>query len=184
MTKPIAKPKTVGKDFSVLKPEERIELTASAVYQIVFRGEKERAFQPRAKTVVYSVWSAAKLSLRQQRAWVKFLDDIDKAEGHSGGTTASYGDFTDGGGDNHRVPKARANAYFQRVEYICNRFLSRREYQLLRDLVRDHLQNTGRAKVEDIGLIKSGYQGKRDAYVAGSVNIQNLLDRLADAYGF
>ena len=181
----MTKPKTVGKDFSVLKQQERIELTAFAIFQVVFRGEKERAFQPKPKTMVYSVWNSVKLSMRQQRAWAKFLDDIEKAEGHSGGTTASYGDLTDGGGgDNHRVPKARENAQLQRVNYICTRFLSKREYQLLRDLVLDHMQNRGQAKVEDIGLIRSGYQGKRDAYVAGAVNIQNLLDRIADAYSF
>jgi hypothetical protein len=181
----MTKPKTVGKDFSVLKKEERIELTAFAVYQLVFKGEKERAFQPKPKTIVYSVWNSGKLSLRQQRAWMKFLDDVEKAEGHSGNVTSSYGDFTDGGsGDHFRVPRARENDELKMVDYICNRFLSKREYQLLCDLFRDHLQNRGQAKVEDIGLIRSGYNGKRDAYVAGAVNIQNLLDRLADAYHF
>ena len=179
----MTKPKTVGKDFSVLKPEERIELTAFAVYQIVFRGEKERAFQPRAKTVIRRVWEAERLNLRQQRAWRKFMDDYDKAEGKSGGVTSGYGEYTDKSDSDFKVPTAYENVYYKRIVQICNS-LSRREYALLKDLVQDELKATGNIRLELIGLMRSGYQDKNSARVAGVVHIQNLLDRIADCYGF
>jgi len=182
MSKP--KPQTVLKEFSQLKTEERIELTAFAVFQVVHRGERERAFQPRAKTLVHKIWNAGRLSLRQQRAWFKFVDDFHKAEGKSGSVSASYGDYTDKSDDgDFKVPTAYTNAYYQKISRICNA-LSRREYALLKDLVQNELKATDNIKLEIIGLMRSGYQDKNSARVAGVVNVQLLLDRIADEYGF
>jgi len=183
MTKPAAKPKTVGKDFSVLKPEERIAMEVFAIYQVVFKGEKERAFQPRAKTVMRRVWDAGKLNMRQQRAWKKFLDDHDKAEGRSGGVVSAYGDYIQKGDNEFREPTAYENVYRRRIVQICSG-LSRREYALLKDLVQDELKATGNIQLELIGLMRSGYADKNSARVAGVVHIHNLMDRLADEYNF
>lgn len=181
--KPLSKPKTVGKDFSVLKPEERIALEVFAIYQVVFKGEKERAFQPRAKTVMRRVWEAERLNLRQQRAWRKFMDDYDKAEGKSGSVTSGYGEYTDKSDNDFKVPVAYENAYYKRIVQICNS-LSRREYALLKDLVQDELKANNNIRLELIGLMRSGYADKNSARVAGIVHVQLLLDRIADQYGF
>lgn len=183
MTKSIAKQKTVGKDFSVLKPEERIEMTAFAVFQLVHKGEKEQAFQPRANTLIRRIWETGRLSMRQQRAWHKFTSDFDNARGKSGPVTSGFGDYTDRSEDGFRVPTAYENAPRLRVNAICDR-MTDREYALLKDLLQDYLKGTGNIRLELIGLMRSGYPDKNSARVAGVVHVQTLLDRVADFYQF
>jgi hypothetical protein len=180
----MTKRNTVLKDFSALKVEKRIELSAIGIYQIVFKAEQERAFEPRKGTVLHSVWQAQKMDMRQQRAWKRFRDDVDAALGKSGGVTSSYGDYHDGGDSSDRVPTAHTNKAYQRVQDILQRHLGRREKTLLHDLLQNDLTSNTELKLEFIGLLRSGYADERDAKTAGVVQIQCLLDKISDFYGF
>src|SRR5688572_25528401 len=86
----MSKKQTVLKDFSQLKIEKRIELSAIGIYQIVFRGEMERAFEPKKGTEMHRVYKMKRLDLRQQRAWKLFRDDVDNARGKSGSVCSAY----------------------------------------------------------------------------------------------
>lgn len=173
------------KDFSSLKQEQRINLLALRIYQIqsVFRGHKERAFEPRQNTQVHEVWGLEKLSIRQQQGWKKFRQDFDNAEGKSGSVTAAYGEYL-GSGDGETIPTAYVNDAYQRIHSIFTRFLDRREAALLHDLLQDDLRSGTELKLEYIGLIRSGYTTDVEARAAGVVHVQNILDRLASFYGY
>jgi hypothetical protein len=176
--------KAVLRDFSALKVEKRIELSAIGVYQLVFRGEQERAFEPRKGTQIYRVYRMNRLDLRQQRSWKKFRDDFDRAQGKSGSVTSSYGEFQDGGDNSERVPVAYTNGAYERIKDIFQRYLGRRERALLYDLLQDDLRSGTELQLEFIGLIRSGYSGEDEARVAGVVHVQTLLDKLGDFYGY
>ena len=177
------KKQTVLKDFSQLKIEKRIELSAIGIYQIVFRGEMERAFEPKKGTEIHRVYKMKRLDLRQQRAWKLFLDDVDKAAGKSGSVCSAYGEQTDqGDGSEFKPPKAFTNRQWDKIKWIFRTYLSPRESRLLWDLLQNHLTGKSELKLEFIGLMRSGYSGEDDSRVAGVVHIQNLLDRLADHY--
>lgn len=171
----------VLKDFSQLKIQKRIELSAIGIYQIVFRGEMERAFEPKKGTEIHRVYKMKKLSMRQQRAWKMFLDDVDKAAGKSGGVTAAYGEYHDKG-EYVPLPRAYANGSYHKVRYIFDIYLGRRDRALLWDLLQNHLASTTELKLEFIGLMRSGYAGEDEARIAGVVLVQTLLDKLADLY--
>lgn len=180
----MAKKQTVLKDFSKLKETQRINLLALRIYQIqsVFQGHVEKAFEPRQNTQVHAVWKMGRLSIRQQQAWKMFRKDFDEAEGRSGAVTASYGEQI-GGGEAERIPVAYTNESYRRIHTLFTRFLDRREAALLHDLLQDDLRSGTDLKLEYIGLIRSGFHDAKDAQTAGVVHIQNLLDRIATAYG-
>lgn len=180
-----AKKKIVLKDFSELKTDERIDSLAMSLFQVVHRGEKETAFEPRKGTQLWRVWDNNKLDIRQQRAWRQFRRDCDAAEGKSGGVCGSYGEFIDTGDDgDFRVPIAFVNAAYKRVEHILMSYLDRHDRALLADLVQDDMNSSKKLTLEIIGVIRSGYKNENDARIAGIVNIQTLLSRLASYYSF
>lgn len=182
----MTKPKVL-KDFSDLRPvEARIEALAAQIYQIAWSGEAIDRYKPRVETQIYRVWKMAKLDFRQQAAWKQFRDDVDKAAGKSGGVCSAYGEYSDKGGfgPSDKVPVAKTNKAYNRVEFILDRYLGRRERALLVDLLRDDLQKGGDLNIETIGVIRSGYKDKAQARASGVTHVQNLLDRLADLYGF
>ncbi len=178
------------KDFSELKPiESRIEAVAHSFLQVAFKGEMLPDFEPRHGSQVHRVWKMAKLEVRHQIAWQNFMDDAKLTAGKSGGVTGSallslstYGDQIDrGGSDGFKIPTARTNKYYRRMEAL-REFLSRRERQLLNALLQDSLVGTTSLQLELIGLVQSGYGDKISARASGVTRIQALLDRLADFY--
>jgi hypothetical protein len=181
----MSKKQTVLKDFSQLKPvEKRIELVATGIYQIAFRGVALVDFQPKQGTQVHRVWKMQKLDDRQQIAWQQFIDDVMLAHGKSGNVTSGYGEFSDkGNGNEFKVPTAYTNTYYRRLERLLKGFLSRRERALILELLQDHLQANSSLQIETIGLVRSGYGDKASARSSGVTHIQNLLDRVADFYG-
>lgn len=180
-----ANKKIVLKDFAELKVEERIDTLAMSLLKVVHRGEKETAFEPRKGTQLHRVWASNKLDMRQQRAWRQFRRDCDAAEGKSGGVCGSYGEFIDKGDDgDFRVPTAFVNAAYKRVEHILMSYLDRHDRALLADLVQDDMNSSKKLTLEIIGVIRSGYKNENDARIAGIVNIQTLLSRLASYYSY
>ena len=179
-----SKQQVVLKDFKSLKVEERIDALAISLLKVVHRGEKETAFEPRKGTQLHRVWLAGKLDIRQQRAWSAFRRDCDAAEGKSGAVCSSYGEYTDREHERETIPTAYTNEAYRRVEYILMRYLDRQDRALLADLVQDDMSASKKLTLEIIGVIRSGYKSERDARVAGIVNIQTLLSRLASFYGF
>ena len=180
-----SKQQVVLKDFKSLKVEERIDALAISLLKVVHRGEKETAFEPRKGTQLHRVWLAGKLDIRQQRAWSAFRRDCDAAEGKSGAVCSSYGEYHDKGqGDEFKVPTAYTNEAYRRVEYILMRYLDRQDRALLADLVQDDMSANKSLTLEIIGVIRSGYKNEKDARIAGIVNIQNLLSRLASYYSY
>ena len=183
MSKRIAK-QTVLKDFRELEVQKRIDMLSVRIYQLQFRGEQDSFFEPKKKTEIYRVWQMGKLEHRHQRAWKKFREDVDQAFGKSGGVTAPYGDERGDGNDREKMPTAYTNDAYRRLEYIFDKFLSWRERWFLYDLLQNDLRNGTDLKLEFIGLMRSGYTEEEKARAAGVVHVQNLLDRLADAYNY
>jgi hypothetical protein len=178
------KKQAVLKDFAALKIEKRIELSAIGIYQIVFRGEADRTWEPRKGTQIHRVWKMQKLDVRQQRAWKKFRDRVDASRGKSGGVTSPYGEQVGDGDPTDRMPKAYTNKAYDEVMYIFERYLGRRESALLWDLLQDDLKSGTALQLEFVGLLRSGYVNSDDARTSGVTHVQNLLDRLADYFNF
>ncbi len=180
-----AKKQTVLKDLKQLEKlnRHRVDIIAMQIYAVVFKGGKEKAFEPKAKTVVHQVWSIDKLSVRQQQGWHLLCKDIDSAYGRSGSVAGGYGEFYDKG-ERTYLPRAYVNDAQGRLEDLERRFLDRREKALLRDLLRNAAQEGHELKLEHIGLVRSGYSGTDTARAAGVTHVQVLLDRLATFYGF
>jgi hypothetical protein len=182
MTAVASKRNQTLKDFSDLRPiDKRIQLVAAGIYQIAFRGEANSDFMPKAGTQVHRCWKMTKLSERQQIAWQEFIDDVNLAEGISGKVTGGYGEYTDRGSDGFKVPRATINAQYKRLERLRG-YLTRHELALLSELLQDHLNGKSSLQLETIGLVRSGYNDKDAARVAGIVHIQCLLDRLSSFY--
>lgn len=186
----MTKKQTVLKDLSQLSKinKKRLDLVATEIYQVVFRGDRERAFEPKAKTLVHHVWSLEKLTIRQQQGWHMLGKDIQDGYGKSGSVSSGYGEAHDGG-ERSYIPRAYVNEAQRRLEDLEWRFLSRREKALLKLLLRNTTkteENEGKedVKLEHIGLIRSGYGGEDQARASGVTHIQTLLDRLADFYGY
>lgn len=175
----------VLKDFSQLEKisRKRLDLISMQIYQVVFKGDKEKAFEPKKKTLLHQVWSIGKLTIRQQQGWHMLTKDIGNAYGNSGSVSSGYGEFHDGG-ERTYLPSAYVNDAQGRLEDLERRFLSRREKALLRDILRNTAQEGYELKLEHIGLVRSGYAGDDSARASGVTHVQTLLDRLADFYGY
>lgn len=177
--------KIVLKEFSALKTDERIDSLAMSLLRVVHRGERETAFEPRKGTQLHRVWAANKLNIRQQMAWREFRRDCAAAEGKSGGVCGAYGEYVEKGNDaDFKVPTAYVNAAYKRVEHILMDYLDRHDRALLADLVQDDMNSSKKLTLEIIGVIRSGYKNENDARIAGIVNIQTLLSRLASYYSY
>ena len=175
------------KNFSELRPiETRIEALAAQIYQISWVGEVIDRYRPRVGTQIYRIWKIGKLDRRQQMAWHHFCNDIYGAAGKSGAVCSAYGEYSDKGGfgPSDKTPTAFTNDAYNRVDYIWNRYLGRREKALLLDLIHDDIQSGGDLSIEAIGIIRSGYKDRAQAWASGVTHTQNLLDRLADFYSF
>ena len=181
----MSKPKTVGKELSSLKVLHKIDLTAMAIYDVCQRLESERAWEPRAGTQLHRIWKLRKLDATQQRGWLAFRQDAENAYGKSGNVTASYGDLTDGGcGDGFRVPTAFVNEAHRRIEYMMYNYLIYDEVLLLRDLIKDDVQNHDNFNIELVGFLKAGYKQDETARANGIGHIQALLTRVGRFYHF
>lgn len=176
--------KKILKDFTQLKQAERIEIVALKIFDVVHKGVKDHDFEPRRGTEMHRAWSAGQFNKRQQIGWWLFRKDCDAALGKSGGVVSGYGEFTDGGSSPEKMPTAYSNASYRRVEHILYEYLDRHERALLADLVQHDMKMNSKLTLEFIGLAKSGFKGKRDAYVAGVTNIQALLSRISTYYGY
>lgn len=176
--------KQVLKDFADLPPiENRIELVASALMEIAFKGVADSNFEPKPDTQVHRVWKMKRLDDRQQIAWTYLLDDLALAKGKSGKSGSDYGErIHSGGSGDFKVPVAYTNAQYKRLEAL-RVFLERRERSLLHQLLEDHYKATGSLRLEEIGIIRSGYKDAEASRVAGVVHIQLLLSRIATFYG-
>lgn len=174
----------VLKEFSALKQQKRIDIAAFALYQLVFKGERERAFEPRAGTELHRVWKMGRLNLRQQRAWMKFRDDCDKAHGKSGGVTSSYGEQTGGNEPTEKRLTAYENEEYRRVMHLVHSYLIFEERQLLQAMLQNDLKTGEHLSLELVGLIRSGYSDEGDARASGVTHIQTLLTRVASYYNF
>lgn len=176
--------KQVLKDFNQLKKlnQVRLDIVAMKIYEVVHKGAREKAFEPKAKTLVWKAWDADKLSMRQQEGWHMLCKDINEAYGKSGSVSSGYNEMSDGG-ERTYLPRAFVNEAQRRLEDLERRFLSRREKALLKDLLRNYAQEGHDIKLEHIGLVRSGYAGDDSARASGITHIQILLDRLADFFG-
>lgn len=180
----MSKPEKVGKDFSVLQVEQRIELLAAKICEHHFRGQTLQSQRPRQGTQVDRIWKMVRLDRRQQTAWRYFCADIEAAEGKSGPVTSSYGEATDqGNGADFRIPVARENASMTRLKHLFMNHLDRHERALLSDLTQDYLRGSGHITLESIGLFRSGYRDEESARASGVTHVQNLLSRVAGFYG-
>lgn len=181
----MSKPQKSLKEFSQLTVMKRVDIAALAINQVFQRLEAERAWEPRPNTQLHRIWKLKKLNATQQRGWQSFRMDAENAYGCSGPVTSAYGDLTDGGGgDSFRVPTASENDAHRRVEYIFNRHLVIDEALLLRDLIRDDVQNHENFNIELVGFLKSAYKKEETARANGIGHIQALLTRLGRLYGY
>ncbi len=181
----MAKQKTVLKDLKQLEKlnRQRVDILAMQIYQVVHKGGREKAFEPKAKTLVHQVWLIDKLTIRQQQGWHLLCKDIEAAYGRSGSVSGGYGEFYDKG-ERSYLPRAYVNDAQGRLEDLERRFLDRREKALLKDLLRNYAQEGHELKLEHIGLVRSGYGGTDTARASGVTHVQVLFDRLASFYGF
>lgn len=184
MSKPIAKQKTVGNSLSALKVLHRIDMTAMAIYEVAQSLESERAFEPKPNTQLHRIWKLKKLNMTQQRGWIAFRQDAERAYGNSGGVTSPYGEVTDGSGDGFKVPTAFVNDAHRRIEYMMYNYLITDEALLLRDLIKDDVQNHENFNIELVGFLKAGYKKEETARANGIGHIQALLTRLGRFYHF
>lgn len=185
MTKPIAKQKTVGKDLSVLKRLQQIDLTAMAIYSVSCEPlESERLWEPKAGTQLHRIWKLKKLNARQQRGWRAFRQDAENAYGKSGAVTSAYGDYHDKGGNSERVPVAFMNQAQIRIDNLMRYYLIVDEAALLRDLLKDDVQKYDDFNIELIGFLKSEYKQEETARANGIGHIQTLLTRVGRFYSY
>lgn len=176
---------TVYKEFTDLTVMKRIDMTAVAIFEVHRTLEAEKAFEPRANTQLHRIWKLRKLDMTQQRGWIRFRQDAQDAYGKSGPVTSSYGEITDGGdGDGFRVPRACVNDAQIRIDHLMYNYLIYDEVLLLRDLIKDDVQNHENFNLELIGFMKAGYKKEETARANGIGHIQALLTRLGRFYRF
>jgi hypothetical protein len=176
---------TVYKEFTDLTVMKRIDMTAVAIYEVHRTLEAEAAFEPKPNTQLHRIWKLKKFDMTQQRGWIAFRREAQEAFGKSGPVTSSYGEFTDGGdGDGFRVPKAFVNDAHRNIEYLMRYYLIYDEALLLRDLIKDDVQNHENFNIELIGFMKAGYKKEETARANGIGHIQCLLTRLGRFYRF
>jgi hypothetical protein len=160
---------------------QEIGRVAVAVYEIEFRGIKALEYRPREGTVMFNVWKSEKLELRQQRAWSRFVADLQEAAGESGKVTASYEQAVQVSGN--KQWSAWTNREYDRVVRLCDEYLDRKkERPLLVALMMDEVQTQGVLHLERIGLHLNGYRDSAQARAAGIANVCALMNRIASFY--
>jgi hypothetical protein len=180
----VSKKQKVYKELSQLSVMKRIDMTAVAIYEVHRTLEAEKAFEPRANTQLHRIWKLKKFDLTQQRGWKRFRQDAQDAYGKSG-PSSSYGELTDGGdGDGFRAPTACVNDAQNRIDHLMYNYLIYDEALLLRDLIKDDVQNHENFNIELIGFMKAGYKNEETARANGIGHIQALLTRLGRFYHF
>jgi hypothetical protein len=158
-----------------------LDRVAIGIFEQLFRPAKEYDYQPRKNTLLHELWSSKRLTLKQQRAWHHFTQDLYRAAGKSGPVCGSYGEAVSSSGDGFKVPTARVNAEYKRIQRLTST-LTKDEQILLMDLVTDDLQNQGVIRLEDIGFAKTGYRSEDQARAAGVATVLYLLQRIASFY--
>lgn len=161
---------------------EDISRAAVGIYETGFVFARQEQFQPRKGTLIYALWQGKKLTLRHQRAWRHFTEDLHNAHGKSGPITSGYSE----GGSNRnpgefKVPTAYVNTEYKRLERLVAK-LNKDELTLLRDLIGDELQQKGLLTAELIGFHRNGYRSEDQARAAGVANVCCLLTALANYY--
>jgi hypothetical protein len=186
MSKRTVANKKIVKSFADISIKDRTRLLADLrILTVVHNGEAEKAFEPKTGTFLHDLWSQKHFDIRQQRAWKTWRHECDIAEGKSGGVTFGYGEFTDGGENDFKVPKAYDNYALTRCRDILERYLGRRDAKLLADLTQYDMGRIPELSAEQIGVVRSGFNKvKLHAKIAGIVNVQSLLTRLADYYTY
>jgi len=184
MSKRTVANKKIVKSFADISLRQNSRLIAELrILTVVHNGEAERAFEPKTGTFLHDLWGQKHFDIRQQRAWRAWRHDCDVADGNSGGVCSAYGEFTDGGDNDLKVPKAYENGARRRVRDILENYLGRRDARLLADLTQHDLGRIPELSAEQIGVVRSGFNKvKTHAKIAGIVNIQSLFTRLADFY--
>ena len=148
----------------------------------LFRAEREQIFRPRRGSTLEHAWKIGRLTYLQQHAWNLLIREIMDAKGASGGVTSSYSEKVDIQSNGAAMPVAYTNRAYQRMEFLMQRYLSRKEYALLRDLLYDELTKPGVVGLNQIGFWFAGYKDNAQARAAGVGVIGCLLDRIAEFY--
>lgn len=160
---------------------DAINRVAIGIFEQLFKPAKEYEFQPRKGTLLHELWNTKRLSLRHQRGWFHFTQDLYRAEGKSGPVCGGYGEAVNSSGDGFKVPTAHVNAQYRRVQRFTST-LTRDEKTLLMDLISDDLQSQGVIRLEDIGFATTGYRSEDQARAAGVATVVYLLQRIASFY--
>lgn len=147
----------------------------------IFRSAKDHQFRPRRGTMMDSLWSQGRLSIRHQRAWRIFCDDLHGWAGKSGKVTGSYGESTGGSGNAERMPVAYVSPEWERLQRCCAN-LSRMETALIRDMITEELEGVHSLQIELVGMIATGYGNESQQRAAGVSRVLALLERIADHY--
>lgn len=167
---------------SKIATQEAINRVAVGIYEKGFVFARQEQYQPRRGTLLHSLWQGKKLTLRLQRAWHHFTDDLYRASGKSGPVAGGYGDSSGGGNPSEfKTPKAYTNAEYRRLDKLVTQ-LDPEERILLRDLISDELQRKSVLDLEMIGLHRNGYRSADQARAAGVANVCCLLARIATYY--
>lgn len=162
--------------------DNRIVRASLAIYgAAMFRAAKDYGFEPRSGTLMHALWKQKRLTMRHQKAWRMFCDDLHGWQGKSGKVTGSYGEGGGGSGNAERIPEAFASREFERLQRCCAD-LTPLESSLLRDMITEELEGAGSLKLEIIGLISNGYNDPSLARAVGVSRITSLLERLGAFY--
>lgn len=158
-----------------------LDRVAIGIFEQLFRPAKEFQYQPRKNTLLHELWNTKRLSLRHQRGWRHFTTDLYNAVGRSGPVCGSYGESVNASPDSFKVPTARVNHEYRRVERLTAT-LTKDEKVLLMDLISDDLQSQGILSLEGIGFATTGYRSEDQARAAGVATVIYLLQRIASFY--
>lgn len=162
--------------------DDRIVRASLAIYgAAMFRAAKDYGFEPRSGTLMHALWKQKRLTMRHQKAWRLFCDDLHGWQGKSGKVTGSYGEGGGGSGNSERIPEAHVSPEYSRLQRCCAD-MSKMESSLLRDMIAEELEGANSLKLEIIGLICNGYQDQSLARAAGVSRITAILDRIGDFY--
>jgi hypothetical protein len=164
-----------------VEQELALHRVAIGIYAQIFVPVRSEEFQPRKGTLMHDLWQGKRLTLRHQRAWQHFTVDLYNASGKSGPVVSSYGDGGSAPKTDFKLPTARVNAEYRRLERLGSTLI-REESILLRDLISDEVQCPGFIKLEVLGFATNGYKDDAQARAAGAARVTCLLEKIASFY--
>lgn len=172
----------MAEQFADQEEQDPITKTALAIYSMgKFRSSRDYQHEPKRGTVVYKLWQEQKLTLRHQKAWSRFRDDLYNHEGKSGKVVATYGEGI-GGGNGERTPVAYVSREYEDLQRCCAT-MTPEEKMLLRDMMDEELHGISILRLEVIGYLGNGYEGNGQARSSGVTRVTTLLERIAAYYG-